>query len=141
MAKYTINDTTLVAIADAIRSKSDTTGGIDPANMAELIEGIQTGSDPVVQPLTVTENGIYEAPDGVDGYNPVTVAIESGVGGDDGSFKAVIERTAVNPTLPSDLTSIGENAFYKFTKLALTSLPDGVTSISDYAFYDCSNLT
>jgi hypothetical protein len=33
------------------------------------------GSDPVLQPLTVTENGTYEAPDGVDGYNPVTVNV------------------------------------------------------------------
>lgn len=43
MAKYTINDTTLVAIADAIRAKSGTTGGIDPANMAALIAAIESG--------------------------------------------------------------------------------------------------
>lgn len=43
MAKYTINDTTLVAIADAIRAKSGTTGGIDPANMATLIAAIEAG--------------------------------------------------------------------------------------------------
>ncbi len=33
------------------------------------------GRDPVVEPLTVTENGEYEAPAGVDGYNPVTVNV------------------------------------------------------------------
>lgn len=43
MAKYTINDTTLTAIADAIREKSGTTGGIDPANMAALIAAIEAG--------------------------------------------------------------------------------------------------
>lgn len=61
-------------------------------------------------------------------------------GGDDGSFKGVIERTAVNPTLPSNLTSIGAYAFYQNTSLVLPSLPDGITSIGDYAFQSCTNL-
>lgn len=43
MAKYTINDTTLVAIADAIREKSGNTDGIDPTNMAALIASIEAG--------------------------------------------------------------------------------------------------
>lgn len=43
MAKYTINDTTLFAIANAIREKSGTTGGIDPENMAALIAAIEAG--------------------------------------------------------------------------------------------------
>lgn len=36
----------------------------------------------------------------------VTGTLEGG-----GSFKAVIERTAVSPTLPGDLTTIGYSAF------------------------------
>jgi hypothetical protein len=32
-------------------------------------------ADPVVEPLEVTENGAYIAPDGVDGYSPVTVNV------------------------------------------------------------------
>ena len=71
------------------------------------------------------------------GFVSAVEAIDAGGGGDDGSFKAVIERTAVNPTIPSDLTSIGKYAFYTCTKLALTSLPAGVTSISDSAFFNC----
>lgn len=59
---------------------------------------------------------------------------------DGGSFKAVIERTAVSPTLPGDLTTIGYSAFSGCPNLALTSLPSGVTSISDYAFNGCRNL-
>lgn len=39
------------------------------------------GSAPVVEPLTVTENGTYTAPEGVDGYNPVTVNVASAGGG------------------------------------------------------------
>ena len=36
---------------------------------------IRLGQNPVIEPLSVTENGTYEAPDGVDGFNPVTVAL------------------------------------------------------------------
>ena len=32
-------------------------------------------ADPVVEPLTITENGTYNAPEGVDGYNPVVVNV------------------------------------------------------------------
>ena len=71
------------------------------------------------------------------GFVSAVEAIDAGGGGDDGSFKAVIERTAVNPTLPSDLTSIGQYAFFACTNLALTSLPAGVTSIGQYAFFNC----
>ena len=36
---------------------------------------LNTGSD--IEALTVTENGTYSAPEGVDGYNPVTVNVAS----------------------------------------------------------------
>lgn len=67
-------------------------------------------------------------------------AVDGITGGDDGSFKAVIERTAVNPTLPGDLTTIGYSAFSGCPKLALTSLPHGITRIGYYAFNGCRNL-
>lgn len=68
-------------------------------------------------------------------------ALIAAIGGSDySSLKDVIERTAVNPTLPSDLTSIGSYAFRSCANLALTSLPAGLTSIGSYAFYGCSNL-
>lgn len=35
-----------------------------------------TEIEPVVQPLTISENGTYTSPDDVDGYNPITVDIE-----------------------------------------------------------------
>lgn len=40
MAKGLINESTLTAIADAIRAKTETTDAILPADMAGLIEGI-----------------------------------------------------------------------------------------------------
>ena len=30
---------------------------------------------PVIQPLTVTENGAYSVPNGVDGFNPINVEV------------------------------------------------------------------
>lgn len=43
MAKYTINDTTLTSIADAIRAKGGTSAALTPAQMAEAIAAIQAG--------------------------------------------------------------------------------------------------
>jgi len=33
------------------------------------------GRVPVIKPLTVTENGVYTAPSGIDGYSPVSVGV------------------------------------------------------------------
>lgn len=46
----------------------------------DIMEALQgkaadSGDAPVVRPLSVTENGTYTAPDGVDGYNPVVVDV------------------------------------------------------------------
>ena len=43
-------------------------------------------------------------------------------------------------SLPSGITSIGNYAFSSCSKLALTSLPSGITSIGYQAFYKCSSL-
>ena len=75
MAKVFIEETTLSAIGDAIRTKTETTELINPADMAEKIEGISVGSAAVVEPLSITANGTYNAPEGIDGYTPITVNV------------------------------------------------------------------
>ena len=35
------------------------------------------GGEPLIEPLSVTSNGTYTAPSGVDGYSPVTVNVPS----------------------------------------------------------------
>lgn len=45
-----------------------------------LVENTPDGGDaPVINPLSVTANGTYTAPSGVDGYSPVTVNVPQGV--------------------------------------------------------------
>lgn len=44
------------------------------------ITGTHEGaSTPNIQPLSVTENGTFTPPDGVDGYGPVTVEVPAGI--------------------------------------------------------------
>lgn len=50
------------------------------ASLTSTIDGegnafIRLGQNPIIEPLEVTENGTYEVPDGVEGFNPVTVAL------------------------------------------------------------------
>ena len=47
--------------------------------------------------------------------------------------------TSVN--LPSGLSSIGDYAFYKCSRLTTITIPESVTSIGDYAFYYLNGLT
>ena len=46
-----------------------------------------------------------------------------------------------NIEIPSDVTTIGEYAFYGCSGLTNIEIPSGVTTISDYAFFGCSSLT
>jgi hypothetical protein len=49
------------------------------------------GGGAVVQPLSVTQNGIYNPPSGVDGYSPVTVNVSGGSGETPVSFTPTFE--------------------------------------------------
>ena len=53
MAKYSIEDTTLTGIADAIRAKEGSTGVIPVPEIPSRIAAIQTGAD--VSGVTATE--------------------------------------------------------------------------------------
>lgn len=50
----------------------DSQGNIKPVRVAAIDRSIV----PAISPLSVTENGTYTAPSGVDGYSPVTVNVE-----------------------------------------------------------------
>lgn len=67
----------LTNIGNAIRTKTGGTDLIKLEDMPNEILSIETGgsAEPIVRPLNVTSNGTYNAPNGVDGYNPVTVNV------------------------------------------------------------------
>lgn len=102
---------------------STKTGTAVTVSASELVSGTKS----------ITANGT-----GIDVMN--YAAVDVAVNGDDGSLKSIIERTATTPTLPSDLTKIGDYAFYNCSNLELASLPSGVTNIGSNAFYMCSKL-
>lgn len=67
-------------IGDAIRAKTGKEDKLTLEQMVTEIAAIETGSDPVVEALVVTENGTYTPNEGVDGFNPVTVEVPTGGG-------------------------------------------------------------
>ena len=66
--------------------------------------GVSGGYAPVVEPLSVTENGTYNPPEGVDGYSPVTVS----VAGSGGAFQVgtVVSADGKNLVVPCTLDNI-----------------------------------
>lgn len=81
MVDYKVTDTELTSIANAIRTKGGTQAQLEfPTGFVSAVQAIPTGGGGVVQPLSVTHNGIYNPPSGVDGYAPVTVNVSGGGG-------------------------------------------------------------
>lgn len=112
------------------------------ANNAELQECIDKAnalpdaSDPVIEALEITENGTYPAPEGVDGFSPVTVNVKGSTALED----ELITHTLSAETYSNDrITTVGYGAFYGSKNLNSVSLPN-VTSVGGYAFYQCSAL-
>lgn len=104
------------------------------------------GSKPaVIEPLTITENNTYTAPEGVDGYNPITVNVHSLVLDpvlqdktikDNGVYTADEGYDGLG-TVTVDITT-GCDPLVTGT---LTSYESDITEIRDYAFMGAENLT
>lgn len=92
-------------------------------------------SEPIIESLEITENGTYTAPDGVDGYSPVTVNVPTG--GVSENFDKLIDGTITE--VSSAATSVGDYVFYKHNKLVSADFPN-VTRIGTEAFYKCNKL-
>lgn len=65
----------IVAIADAVRNKTGTTSEMTLSGIVNSVNSITT--QPKIQSLSITSNGTYTAPSGIDGYSPVMVNVES----------------------------------------------------------------
>lgn len=78
MSLYSIQDTTLTDIADAIRAKTGKTASMTPIEMVDEIESISGGGPSTLIDKTITANGTYSAEDDdADGYSSVTVNVPS----------------------------------------------------------------
>lgn len=162
-------DAGLKKIADAIREKAGTTDALAfPQAMADAIAAIQSGGA-TIEPLTVSENGTYTAPDGVDGYSPVTVEVKGS--GEElvitdfryfcykGYRVDLIEKLDTSnvdnfgylfydgetlTTIPELDTSNGTKFEYMFMQSGIVTVPELDTSNGtnfNSMFYSCSALT
>lgn len=94
--------------------------------------------------ITFTGTGLlpeYELLNGIlpDNLNSISVIIEEGITGLNGSFFFWEHLTDIS--LPESLSSIGEDTFYSCDNLTSITIPDGVTTIEKDAFSQCINLT
>lgn len=92
MSKVIITESHLSDIADAIRGKNGQSAQYTPGQMAAAIAAIPTGGAPVLDQLSVNQNGTYTPPAGVDGFDEVIVNV-SGGGGDWESLTDYIESS------------------------------------------------
>lgn len=76
----------------------------------------------------------------IDTYDDYVSQISGGGGGSE-DLKKMIDRTITSIVIPSDVTTIGQYAFYNCDSLQSVTIPNSVTSIGINAFYQCINLT
>lgn len=148
MSKVLCEKSDLIAIADSVRNKTGTTGGMKVSEIPQKIEAIETGSNINLQEkaLTITSNGIttvtpdtsYDALSKVD----VTVNVVGDGGPPTGPY---IEYTSLDSsgrvfTAKFRGTIVPEYAFAYLAELTSVDMPDNVIAIGDSGFYRCPKL-
>lgn len=63
----------LTGIGEAVRERTDTIELLTLEQMAEMVRNIPY---PQTEPITITKNGNYLPPTGIDGYDAIEVAVE-----------------------------------------------------------------
>ena len=100
------------------------------------------GGEPTIESLSVTENGTYTAPSGVDGYSPVTVNVAGGGGSAVVQPLSVTQNGTYNP--PSGVDGYapvtvnvsgggGDDPFLKY--VPYTTVPMVIEYIDSNSFY------
>lgn len=109
MTDYIVNGNDLTNIANKIRAKGQTSESIAfPSGFVNAIDNLS--DEPILESLTVTENGDYTPSSGVDGFNHVIVSIQGSVGNWHGEKTDWINLNGVDYELP-----VTVNADYKIT--------------------------
>lgn len=132
-------------------------GVVDVTNYASADVDVPTGSTPVINSLSITENGTYTAPSGVDGYSPVTVSVSGYTAADFADQSKPIgevtflqsslsaphfyRRTGITKLYAPNFTTTGNVAdmFKEMTGLQYAIFPKCVRFYNT-SFYGCSNL-
>lgn len=60
---------------EVIKAPIEVPNTITPLQMVEEIESIKEYVEPAIEALKIIANGVYTAPKGIDGYNPITVNV------------------------------------------------------------------
>lgn len=127
MANVLIEETTMQAIADAIRAKTGESDKILPADMANEIEGIKTGSGATEPYIEMTM---------IDGI-PATINNVGGVTMHGFTrippYLFYMKYTSLKEIVFADnqVTELGAHCFYGLTALEQIDLPDGITTIGE----------
>jgi hypothetical protein len=145
----------LNAIGDAIRGKTGKTDKLTLDQMPTEIASIETGgggttpANPIIEALSVTENGTYTAPNGVDGYSPVTVNVsipekeivlqnktieENGTYTADSGYDGLGQVTV-------NVSGGEENRLEEILNGTITTIDSNVTKIISYGCYGIRTLT
>ena len=96
----------------------------------------EQGTQTIVEPLSVTQNGTYTASTG-HAYSPVTVSVSGGSGG--GITADEIAMRTISGVISGSATYISSYAFYGCYSITDASFPS-CSTISNYAFYNCASL-
>lgn len=97
MADVLIDENVMAGLAGLLREKNNNSARYYPSQMEPAFRALLGGGDgsdtgggtaAVLQPLSVTQNGTYVPPSGVDGFNRVEVNVPSEGDGDSGDSGA-----------------------------------------------------
>lgn len=125
------------------------------ANNAELREAIEIAeslpeaggvANPVIEPLSVTENGTYTAPEGVDGYSPILVNVPIPDGYIKPSGTKEITENGTHDVTEYASVSVnvsgggGSSAIDEIIDQSITEVKSNAKKVGSYAFYQCTYL-
>ena len=91
---------------------------------------IHLGENPVIEPLEVTANGTYAVPDGVDGFNPVTV--DTGL-----ALLATIKPQVGQKNCKIDLDNAWLSKYKHF--VIICDIRITPASAEEWVYYTCNN--